>query len=303
MKKAKIIFKGFSLAGVVLLIFLTVGCKSKPVEKTVTVGSKHFTEQEILGEMMSILIEELTDIKVTRKLNLGGTMVCFNALRSGDIDLYAEYTGTGFVTILKMKAIGDPDRTYRTVRDVFLQKYKLIWLKPFGFNNAYTLTMRKAHARSLGIEKISDVIPYRDELQPGFDAEFLERPDGYSGLKNHYGFEFRKRPRQMDPGLMYKAVAEKAVDIIDGFATDGRIPAYNLVILEDDKKFFPPYHAAPLIRGDTLSRYPELGGILDSLGGLINDKTMQELNYLVDKQQKWPADVAREFLLVKGLIK
>jgi osmoprotectant transport system substrate-binding protein len=283
------------------LAFFITGCQKKEI-KTVAIGSKHFTEQEILGEMMAILIEENTDIRVVRRLNLGGTMVCFNALLSGDIDLYAEYTGTGLVNILKMKAVREPDEAYGIVKDIFSKKYGLLWLRPFGFNNTYTLTMRKEQAKALGIERISDIIKYSDRLRPGFDAEFLERPDGYRGLKKHYGFEFAKRPQQMDPGLMYKALADEAVDVINGFATDGRIPAYGLVILRDDKNFFPPYYAAPLIREETLSKYPELAGLLDRLGGLMDDATMQGLNFEVDKKERSAREVAREFLKAKGLI-
>ncbi|MEJ2696760.1 MAG: glycine betaine ABC transporter substrate-binding protein [Candidatus Sulfobium sp.] len=286
--------------------FFIVGACEKKAEKgktgTIAIGAKHFTEQEILGEMMAQLIEARTDIKVVRKLNLGGTMVCFDALRTGDIDLYPEYTGTGLVNILKKKTERDPDRAYRTVKSLFKKRYDLVWLRPFGFNNTYTLTMRKKQAESLLIEKISDLAPYRNDLQPGFDAEFLERPDGYRGLTKYYGFSFSKTPRQMDPGLMYKALAEGAVDVIDGFATDGRIQAYGLVTLRDDKHFFPPYYAAPLIRAETLKEYPEAGKVLGALSGAISDETMRTLNYKVDGEGERPADVAQEFLRARGLI-
>ncbi len=270
--------------------------------KSVSIGSKHFTEQEILAEIMAVLIEENSDITVVRRFNLGGTMVCFNALKTGELDLYAEYTGTGLVNILKMKAVNDPDKVYRTVKDIFAEKYDLAWLKPFGFNNTYTLTMRKADAEASGIRKISDLIPYKDKLLPGFDAEFMQRPDGYPGLRKHYGFEFGKKPRQMDPGLMYKALQEKGVDIIDGFSTDGRIPAYNFVTLQDDKNFFPPYYATPLVRNETLSRYPELKEILNRLSGRISTEEIRKLNYMVDKEEKRPSAVAKEFLKSRGLI-
>lgn len=301
MKQMPIILTVFFM--IVITLFLS-GCSSskKDDQKTITVGSKHFTEQEILGEIMATLLEEKSDINVLRKLNLGGTMVCFNALRTGDIDLYAEYSGTGLVNILNKKTIPEPEKVYEIVQKNFDEQFGLIWLKPFGFNNTYTLTMRKSHAQTLDIETISDVIPYKDRLLPGFDAEFVERPDGYQGLTELYGFEFRKKFRQMDPGLMYKALAEGAVDIIDAFATDGRIRAYDLVTLKDDRHYFPPYYAAPLIREETLSNYPEIGEILNSLAGMISNKKMQELNYKVDEQEMDPADVARAFLISKGLL-
>jgi osmoprotectant transport system substrate-binding protein len=297
-------FKIISVLICIALLFSFTGCKKPGTEKikTITIGSKNFTEQEILGEILAILIEEKTDIKVNRKFNLGGTMVCFNALKTGDLDLYAEYTGTGLVNILKMKAEKDPEKTYQTVKKHFLEKFNMVWLKPFGFNNTYALSMRKGHAQSLGIKKISDLAAHKETIETGFTAEFMQRPDGYPGLTKHYDFEFDNRPRQMDPGLMYKAAAEKAVDLISAFATDGRIPAYGLTILEDDKQFFPPYYAAPLLKRETLQRYPEIKDMLNTLSGVISDDAMQKMNYEVDEKEKNPADVARSFLISMKLI-
>jgi len=295
-------------AGVILVA--TRGLQA-PGEQTVTIGGKQFTEQEIIGELMAALIESNSEIKVQRRLNLGGTMICFNALKAGDLDLYAEYTGTGLVNILKREAIADPEETYGVVKEAFKQQFDLVWLKPFGFNNTYTLTMRKDDAEKLNIRTTSDLANFvnRAELQDeperlkaGFDAEFLTRPDGYLGLKKEYGFEFASQPRQMDPGLMYRAVADGAVDVIDGFATDGRIPAYDLQVLEDDKGFFPPYYAAPLVRAETLERFPQLEQVLNSLAGKLRDDVMQQLNYQVDEEGRKAADVAREFLVSEGLI-
>jgi osmoprotectant transport system substrate-binding protein len=297
--------KKASLCLLLLLLFVPMGCRSgsSREEKKVVIGSKHFTEQEILGEIMAQMIEGNTDIKVERRFNLGGTMVCFNAIRTGDIDMYAEYTGTGLVNILGMKAIKDADETYGTVKTVFRKKFGLVWLPHLGFNNTYTLTMRKAEAARLGVKRISDLARYAKRLQPGFDAEFLERPDGYRGLSREYGFDFRKDPKQMDPGLMYKALAEKAVDVIDGFATDGRIPAYHLVMLQDDRGFFPPYYAAPVVREQTIAKYPGLVAVLGKLGGLIDNEEMQRMNFSVDREERRPADVAREFLERHKLVK
>jgi len=270
----------------------------------VTVGSKHFTEQEVLGEMLAALIECSSDIKVARKLNLGGTMICFNALKAGDLDLYAEYTGTGLVNILKRDVISDPDAAYQVVKQAFAEDHEMVWLKPFGFNNTYTLTMRRDHAARLGIKSISDLAEYvqPEGMRAAFDAEFLTRPDGYPGLSKHYGFEFASEPMQMDPGLMYRAVADDAVDVIDGFATDGRIPAYDLLVLDDDKGFFPPYYAAPLVRAETLREHPEIEEILNRLAGNISDDAMQRLNYEVDEEGRKAAEVAREFLISQGLL-
>ena len=277
----------------------------------VIIGGKDFTEQLILGEMLAILIEENTDLTVERKLYLGGTMICFNALKSGDLDLYAEYTGTGLVSILDRAAISDPDRAYSVVKDEFRDKWDMVWLKPFGFNNTYTLTMRKAQADELSIRTFSDLAAYirqqqqagaEKHLTAGFTAEFIERPDGYKGLADAYDFRFTDKPRQMDPGLMYKACADGDVDVICAFGTDGRIAAYGLYTLKDDKKFFPPYYAAPLIRGRTLAEHPELRDILNRLAGALDDETMQRLNYEVDEKNRQAADVAREFLQQQGLL-
>lgn len=272
---------------------------------TITVGGKHFTEQDILGEIIAVTIETDTELNVNRQLSLGGTMICYNALRGGDLDVYAEYTGTGLVNILEREVISDPDKAYEAVKKAFKDKYDLIWLEPFGFNNTYTLTMRKAQAEELGIETISDLAEYvrqGGELQAGFDAEFLTRPDGYPGLCRLYDFEFPGKPQQMEIGLMYRAAADEMVDVIDAFATDGRIRAYDLQVLEDDKGFFPPYYAAPLVRGETLEDHPELREVLNELAEKIPDRTMQRLNYQVEEEGMKAREVARRFLQDQGLI-
>jgi glycine betaine/choline ABC-type transport system substrate-binding protein len=270
-------------------------------EKRVTIGSKEFTEQIILREMMAALIEGNSDIKTEQKF-LGGTLICFNSLKNGEIDLYAEYTGTALTAILKQEPMTNPQEVYDTVKDAFQEQYNLIWLKPLGFNNTYTLTMRREQAEQLGIQKISDLEPHKDDLESGFTHEFTERPDGYPGLIEHYGWELDQEPKGMDPGLMYKAIAEGDVDLICGFATDGRIPAFDLVMLEDDKQFFPPYYAAPVVRSDTLEKYPELESILNKLAGKLDNKAMGQLNYQVDEEGRKAAEVAMEFLQKQGLL-
>lgn len=293
----------FGIVVVIGVIMLTVVIITERAD--VKIGGKNFTESYVLGEMMALLIEEETDLTVGRRLGLGGTFVCFGALTGGDIDTYAEYTGTGLVNILDREVIHDPREAYDEVQEAFGQDYALVWLEPFGFNNTYTLTMRGAQAEELEIETISDLADYirnGGNLRAGFDPEFMERPDGYKGLKEAYDFEFPSEPRQLDPGLMYRSVAEEEVDVICGFATDGRIPAYKLTILEDDRGFFPPYDAAPLIRRSTLEQYPEVEKVLNKLGGRISEQEMQDLNYQVDKEGRDAREVAREFLLEKGLI-
>jgi glycine betaine/choline ABC-type transport system substrate-binding protein len=271
------------------------------VEKRVVIGSKEFTEQVILREMMAALIEGNSDIKAEQKF-LGGTLICFNSLENGNIDLYAEYTGTALTAILKQQPMTDPQKVYDTVKDAFEQEHALVWLNPLGFNNTYTLTMRRDQAQQLGVQKISDLEAHKDDLASGFTHEFLERPDGYPGLIKHYGWSLEKKPKGMDPGLMYKAIAEGDVDLICGFATDGRISAFDLVMLEDDKQFFPPYYAAPVVRANTLEKHPELEDILNKLAGKIDNKTMAQLNYEVDEKGRQAAEVAAKFLQESGLM-
>ncbi len=252
------------------------------------------------------LIQPKSTSGVERRLNLGGTMICFNALRAADLDLYVEYTGTGLVNIMEEEAIADPDEAYKVVADTFEEEYGLIWLEPLGFNNTYTLTMRRGHAEELGIETISDLAEHINqkgaEINAGFDAEFIERSDGYPGLSEHYGLEISGSIRQMDPGLMYRAARDGDVDVINAFATDGRIEAYDLLVLEDDKQFFPPYYAAPLVREDTLNLNPWLREVLNKPAGLLSDDLMREMNYRVDEENERAIDVAKDFLLEHDLI-
>jgi glycine betaine/choline ABC-type transport system substrate-binding protein len=283
------------------LLIGVAGCSRGPSAPTVTVGSKEFTEQLILAEIMAQMLEAHTDLRIVRKTNLGGTMICHRALTQGDLDLYAEYTGTALTAILKEPVITDPDRAYRVVSEAYRKKFACTWLGPFGFNNTYTLTVRSAFAKEKGLKRVSDLAPLAADLAAGFTAEFAVREDGYLGVKKAYGFGFGST-RDMDPGLLYKAVAQKDVDVICAFATDGRIAAYDLAVLEDDKRFFPPYYAAPVIRTELVEKHPEIGKTLKRLGGVIDDATMQSLNYEVDKKKRDPADVARDFLLSRKLI-
>ena len=288
------------MIGLTLVAGLFAGCGSD--KNTVTVGTKNFTEQVILGELFSQLIENKTKIKVERRFNLGGTFVCFSALQEGKIDLYPEYTGTGLTAVLKREPMRDEDEVYAEVKKVFRKEYGLRWLSPLGFNNTYTLTMRKAQADSLYIETISDLKAHQERLRCGFTSEFLERPDGYPGLKKKYNLQFEERPVELDPGLMYRAIRENQVDVICGFATDGRIPAYDLKTLQDDQGFFPPYQAAPLVRGITLEKFPNVKKALNDLKASIDDETMREMNFAVDQEGRKAQAVARQFLEEKGLL-
>ncbi len=269
--------------------------------ETITIGSKNFTEQMIIGEMMAQLIEAKTDLNVKRVFNLGGTMVCHNALKKGEIDVYAEYTGTALTAILKEDVIADPQAAYDKVAPAYNEQFQCEWLQPFGFNNTYAITVRRQQAEAKGWQNVSDLAAAAEDLSAAFTAEFMEREDGYPGIRKTYGFEFGKTS-DMDPSLMYKAVANGDVDVICAFATDGRIAAYDLQMLTDDKGFFPPYYAAPVVRQEVLQRHPELKEALNTLAGKLDDRTMQRLNNAVDAEKKTPEAVAKEFLTTENLI-
>ncbi|MDP3096570.1 MAG: glycine betaine ABC transporter substrate-binding protein [Syntrophales bacterium] len=270
-------------------------------QEKILVGSKGFTEQVILGNMVSLLLES-NGFKVDRKIGLGGTVICHEALVRGDISVYVEYTGTGLTTILKRAVLKDPEEVYQVVKKDYEDKFKLTWLKPWGFNNTYCIVMRKADAERLKVKKISDLKLLAGDLVFGGTIEFLARPDGVPGLVKHYGLKFKDQ-KGMDPGLVYKAIAENQVNVISGFATDGRIPAFNLVVLEDDLKFFPPYFAAPVVRMDLLTKAPKAADALNVLAGKISDDAMAALNYTVDGKKQEAEEVAKNFLKSQGLVK
>jgi glycine betaine/choline ABC-type transport system substrate-binding protein len=301
-KKGKTRRKTFAyLLLLIVAAGLVIGCGKKEPNAKITIGSKNFTEQLILGEIMAQAIEAKTDLNVKRVFNLGGTMICHKALVDGDLDIYAEYTGTALTAILKEKTVADPDKAYDHVKESYSSKFKCEWQKPFGFNNTYAITVRGEFAAEKGLKSISDLARTAGDLTAGFTAEFMEREDGYPGLKETYGIAF-KATRDMDPSLMYQAIANKNVDVICAFATDGRIAAYNLKMLEDDKLFFPPYYAAPVVRHAALEKHPEIRKALSPLAGLLSDQTMQKLNFEVDNNKREPADVAHDFLKANNLI-
>lgn len=295
-----------SFVPLAILVFLGVAGQLLKVtphaEKAVRIGSKNFTEQLILGEMMAQRIESATELEVVRKFNLGGTMICHEALLEGEIDIYPEYTGTALIAILgREERPSDPDEVYGLVSSVYAERFDLRWLGPFGFNNTYAIAVREEVAELKDWQKISDLEDEAPDLKAGFTAEFSERPDGYPGLKKAYGFEFGQAVN-LDPALMYEAVKRGEVDLITAFSTDSRIPGYNLVILEDDRRFFPPYYAAPVVREETLEAHPAIKRALAPLRGVLDEETMRELNYNVDQERRAVKEVVREFLAAEGLL-
>ena len=291
----------FLVTALLMVVFMGALPPAATAQEKIVVGSKGFTEQVILGNMVSLLLES-NGFKVDRKIGLGGTVICHEALVRGDISVYVEYTGTGLTAILKKAVLKDPEEVYQVVRKDYEDKFKLTWLKPWGFNNTYCIVMRKADAERLKVKKVSDLKALAGDLVFGGTIEFLARPDGVPGLTKHYELKFKDQ-KGMDPGLVYKAIAENQVDVISGFATDGRIPAFNLVVLDDDLKFFPPYFAAPVVRMDLLTKAPKVAEVLNRLAGKISDDAMAALNYTVDGKKQDAEAVAKDFLKSQGLVK
>jgi len=278
------------------LIAPSLGQHSAWAADVIRVGSKNFTEQFILGEMYALVIENV-GLKVERKLNLGGTPVAHIAITSGEIDVYPEYTGTGLLTVLKLPSHSDPQVVFEQVSRGYKEQFNLIWLDPAPMNNTQALVMTQAGAERFGIRTISQMAAKASELVMIGPPEFQARPDGLPGLQKAYG-SFRLRGfRAVDPGLRYIGLVNGQADVAVAFGTDGQISHYNLVLLEDDKNFFPPYQVAPVIRQETLSAHPKIGEALNALSPLLTDATMQRLNFKVEGNQREPAQVAYEFLM------
>lgn len=285
---------------IIMLLTTAAGCTgSNEKNLEIRVGGKNFTEQYIMAEMFSILIEENTDLNTTLQTNLAST-VLFEAIKADEVDLYLEYTGTGLIN-LGMEPLTDPDEVYKIVKTEYDKQFNIRWMQPYGFNNTYAMMVTRETANKYGLETVSDLAEVAHEMTLGGSYVFTERADGYPGLSKHYDFEFDV-VIGLDPSLMYQALIEGSVDVISGFATDGRIVAFDLVSLIDDKQFFPPYDATVIIRGEVLEKHPELEEILNRLANRIDDNKMAELNAAVDLDKREPADVAREFLEKEGLI-
>jgi glycine betaine/choline ABC-type transport system substrate-binding protein len=284
-----------------IMIMSLGACGSKT--KKIVVASKPMTEQYILAEMITVLIESNTDIKVEKKLGIGGgTSNIHPAMMKGEIDIYPEYTGTGWLFVLKKPLINDPNKLYEEVKKQYSTEYGIKWLGLYGFNDTYALAIKKSLADKLDINTYSDLAAKSDNLKFGAEYDFYEREDGYNGLQKEYGFNFKDK-REFDIGLKYEAINSDNVDVINAFSTDALLKKYELRVLKDDKNFFPSYFASTLIREETLNKYPELESVLNKLQGKISDDEMTQMNYEVEKEKKDPKDVAKEFLKSKGLLK
>jgi osmoprotectant transport system permease protein len=261
----------------------------------IVVGSKNFTEQIILGEIVAQTIERETGLPVERRLNLGGTLICDRALAGGDIDVYVEYTGTALTAIFRQPPSTDRAAVLNTVRDLYARTGRAV-LPGLGFDNTFAILVRGADARERRLRTIEDAARVAPEWRAGFGYEFLERPDGYQGLAKTYGLMFRAPPQAMDLTLSYRALAARQVDLIAGDATAGLIEALDLVQLEDNRRYFPPYDAVPVAHAATLLRYPAVRQALEGLAGRMTAAEMRRMNYAVDAERADPADIVRQFL-------
>jgi osmoprotectant transport system substrate-binding protein len=288
----------FFALSVLAVLSAVISC-GPPRENLIVIGSKNFTEQLILGEIFAQQIENKTGLPVERRFYLAGTYICQQAMLAGRIDIYPEYTGTALTAVLKETALRQ--EVYSRVKAEYARRYNLVVGPPLGFNDTFAIEIRGDDARRLHLSTISQVAAYTPQWRAGFGYEFMERPDGYKGFAATYGLHFAEPPRIMDLGLLTRALTNKQVDLIAGNMTDGLIPALDLYVLNDDRNYFPPYEAVPIIRQETLTHHPEVGRALDALAGKISDEEMRKLNYAVDGQHRDVKDVVREFLRQKGL--
>ncbi|MDW7649889.1 MAG: glycine betaine ABC transporter substrate-binding protein [Bacillota bacterium] len=296
-----------TLAAVLLVVAALAGCSTQDTGETgttgvVTVASKPHAEQFILGEIMAIMLEEKTALEIRRNFGIaGGTSNLHPAMENGEIDMYPEYTGTGWMFVLKEDVINDPDLIYQSVKQKYQEQYNITWLEQFGFNNTYTLALPSTLAEEYKLKTFTDLGEVSENFVFGAEFDFYERDDGFNALAETYNLNF-KETKDMDIGLKYQAIDAGEVDVINAFSTDGAIKRFNLTVLEDDKQFFPPYYCAPIVRTETLEAHPEIADVLNELAGIITDDVMTELNYEVDVQNREAADVAHEFLESAGLL-
>jgi len=273
---------------VACLSLLLVSCSSR---NTIVVGSKNFTEQVLLGEILAQQIESKLGVRVVRKLDLGGTMLAHEALKGGSIDLYPEYTGTALTEVLKRPIVGEPKAAFDAVRDAYHRQWQLAWLAPLGFNNTFAMVVRRDEKLAT-LSQAAASHPWR----LGMGYEFRQRPDGLDGLLATYRLRLNGDPITMDLGLLYSALQGRKVDMLAANSTDGLIAVLDVAVLQDDRRYFPPYECAVVAREATLARYPGLRGILEQLSGRLPNTVMRQLNYQVDGKHRAVAEVAAEFL-------
>lgn len=291
--------------GILLIVataaFLLLSCSPSHSDRIV-VGSKNFTESFILGELIAQEIEAHTNLKVERRFYLAGTYICQQAILAGRIDIYPEYTGTALTAVLKEPSSRDGNEVYQRVKQGYEHRFGLTLGPAFGFNDTFAMEIRAEDARRLNIHSISQAAAFTPQWRAGFGYEFMERPDGYRGLVATYGLHFAEQPHVMDLGLLARALKDHQIDFAGGNATDGLIPTLNLVALEDDRHYFPPYQAVPVVREDTIREHPVILRILAHLEGKISNAQMQRMNAAVDGQHRDVPDLVREFLQENKLV-
>jgi osmoprotectant transport system substrate-binding protein len=282
-------------------ILLLLAACSPPRPDHPVIGAKNFTEQVVLGELLAQEIEAKSNLKVERRFYLAGSYICQQALVSGRIDAYVEYTGTALTAILKQPVDRDPQRVLNTVRSLYASRYSVVVAPPLGFENTFAMVIRGEDARNLHLTTLSQAARYAPKWRLGVGYEFEQRPDGLPGLSAAYGLRFAAPPRTMDLGLLYRALNAHQVDIIAANSTDGPIQAFGLTALQDDKHYFPPYQAVPLVRAEALQRWPQIQLALNALAGKITADDMRAMNEAIDGQHRDPAEVVKEFRARKGI--
>ncbi|BAZ38905.1 substrate-binding region of ABC-type glycine betaine transport system [Calothrix sp. NIES-4101] len=286
------------------LVLTTASCNQNQIStnnRDIIIASKDFTEQDVLGELIAQQIETTTNLKVERKPRLGGSFICHEALIKGVIDGYIEYTGTAFTSILKQPVINNPKQVYQLLKQGYAQKFNLEVMEPLGFENTFAMIIRGEDAKKYNIKTLSEAAKYTPQWRGGFGYEFTEREDGFPGLAKTYNLEFRERPSTMSLDLIYRALTQRLVDMVAGNSTDGQISRLGLVVLEDDKKYFPPYEAVPIFNREILQKYPQLSPAISRLAGKITADEMRQLNYLVEGELRDIKEVVSEFRNTKKL--
>jgi len=298
MKRSQPFYFASALAALSLSFFLSA-CGHQV--DTIVVGSKNFPEQALLGEILAQHIEAVTHLRVERRFYLAGSFICQQALLSGRIDTYVEYTGTALTAILHDPVSSNRSAVFDEVKKEYQQRFHLAVLPSLGFDDTFAMVIRGEDARRSHIATLTQAASFTPQWRPGFGYEFMERPDGYAGLSRAYGLRFAAKPRIFDLGLLYRALLDNQVDLIAANSTDGLLSARDLTVLEDDKHYFPPYDAVPVLRDQTAARYPGVRQAIAELGGKISDAAMRKMNYAVVGEQRDIVDVAREFLHSQGM--
>jgi glycine betaine/choline ABC-type transport system substrate-binding protein len=312
--RRNLIIRGAAAGAALTTMGLSPAAFAQDDKPTVRVGSKNYAEQLIVGQMITLLLED-AGFPIEQQMNLGGTIIAHEALVAGDLDTYVEYTGTGLIAVLgqdlpeasEASPSASPesgvvyDAAYEIVAREYPKQFGVEWLEPWGFNNTFAIIVTRQFADETGITKISELADAAGDMTFAADHEFAVRPDGLPGLEETYGFSFGD-VQNVEIGLLYPSVANGDADVGVAASTDGRIPALDLVLLEDDMGFFPPYYAAPIVRQDLLEEAPEVRDILNQMAGQISNEQMQAMNYDVDEDGQEPVDVARQFLIDAGLI-